>query len=67
MSHYIMFCADRLAVQLGYKKLYDKTNPFDFMEMISLESKTNFFEARVSDYALATKDNDELQFDLEGF
>jgi ribonucleotide reductase beta subunit family protein with ferritin-like domain len=68
MSDYIMYVADRLAVQLGYKKLYNKTNPFDFMEMISLEGKTNFFESRNSSYALATKDmNTELQFNVDDF
>jgi ribonucleoside-diphosphate reductase subunit M2 len=68
MTDYIMFCADRLAVQLGYKKIYNKTNPFDFMEMISLEGKANFFETRNSSYALATKDmNTELQFNIDDF
>lgn len=47
MSDYIEFVADRLVVQLGYAKLYSTKNPFDFMEMISLEGKTNFFEKRV--------------------
>lgn len=56
MGQYIQFVADRLSVQLGYDKIYNVANPFDFMEMISLESKTNFFEKRVSDYALANKD-----------
>ena len=56
MSDYIEFCADRLLVQLGYNKIYNKTNPFDFMENISLESKTNFFEKRVDAYALANTD-----------
>ena len=60
MIQYIQFVADRLSVQLGYEKIYNTPNPFTFMEMISLQSKTNFFEKRVSDYALATKvkDND---------
>ena len=53
MSQYIEFVADRLVVQLGYPKIYNSTNPFDFMEMISLDGKTNFFEARVSDYSLS--------------
>ena len=44
MSQYIEFVADRLIVQLGYEKIYNTNNPFDFMEMISLEGKTNFFE-----------------------
>jgi len=55
MTQYIKFVADRLALQLGYEKIYSVTNPFDFMELISLESKTNFFEKRVDSYALATK------------
>ncbi|KAF7332120.1 Ribonucleotide reductase small subunit [Mycena kentingensis (nom. inval.)] len=53
MSRYIEFVADRLLVALGNRKIYDVANPFDFMEMISLEGKTNFFEKRVSEYARA--------------
>jgi len=61
MSQYIEFVADRLVVQLGYDKIYNVTNPFDFMELISIEQKTNFFESRVSDYALANKTmNDDV-------
>jgi ribonucleoside-diphosphate reductase subunit M2 len=55
MSQYIQFVADRLCVQLGYKKIYNVVNPFDWMELISLQGKTNFFEKRVGDYALANK------------
>ena len=55
MKQYIEFVADRLLVQLGYEKYYKSTNPFSFMELISLEGKTNFFEKRVGEYALATK------------
>uniref|UniRef100_A0A6C0E3M8 Uncharacterized protein n=1 Tax=viral metagenome TaxID=1070528 RepID=A0A6C0E3M8_9ZZZZ len=55
MSQYIQFVADRLCLQLGYDKIYNVSNPFDFMELISIESKTNFFEKRVSEYALANK------------
>ena len=51
MSDYIEFVADRLAVQLGLKKIYGTHNPFDFMDLISLEGKTNFFEKKVSDYS----------------
>ena len=58
MSQYIKFVADRLSVQLGYKKIYDVLNPFDFMELISLEGKTNFFERTVSEYSLANKQTD---------
>ena len=55
MTQYIQFVADRLCVQLGYKKIYNATNCFPWMEMISLESKTNFFEKRNDSYALANK------------
>ena len=55
MTQYIKFVADRLVVQLGYKKIYNAANPFDFMELISLEGKTNFFERKVSEYSLANK------------
>lgn len=55
MAKYIEFVADRLSLQLGYPSIYGATNPFDFMEMISIEGKTNFFEKRVGEYALATK------------
>ena len=65
MIQYIKFVADRLVVQLGYKKIYDVTNPFPWMELISLESKTNFFEKRVSEYALATKQKEEDIFELK--
>lgn len=51
MTQYIQFCADRLLVALGYEKLYSATNPFDWMDMISLQGKTNFFEKRVSEYS----------------
>ncbi|HJP64565.1 MAG TPA: ribonucleoside-diphosphate reductase small subunit [Mucilaginibacter sp.] len=50
MSQYIEFVADRWLTELGYDKVYNATNPFDFMEMISLQGKTNFFEKRVGDY-----------------
>lgn len=53
MSQYIEFVADRLLVALGLKKHYNATNPFDFMEMISLQGKTNFFEKRVAEYQKA--------------
>jgi ribonucleotide reductase beta subunit family protein with ferritin-like domain len=51
MTSYIKFVADRLSVQLVQKKIYNSTNPFDFMELISLEGKTNFFEKKVSEYS----------------
>ena len=53
MSKYIEFVADRLLVQLGNDKHYNSENPFQFMEMISMEGKTNFFEKRVSEYSKA--------------
>ncbi len=65
MRKYIQFVADRLCVQLGFDKIYGTKNPFEFMEMISLESKTNFFESRVSDYALADKKREDDVFDMD--
>ena len=53
MCKYIEFCADRILLQLGHDKVYNTKNPFSFMEMISLEGKTNFFEKRVMDYSKA--------------
>lgn len=63
MSQYIEFVADRLAVQLGAPKLYNATNPFDFMELISLEGKTNFFEKKVSEYSRPTDSVNNIGFD----
>jgi ribonucleotide reductase beta subunit family protein with ferritin-like domain len=63
MNQYIEFVADRLAIQLGNEAIYKSTNPFDFMEMISLEQKTNFFESRVSEYSLAEKSGKDEAFD----
>jgi ribonucleoside-diphosphate reductase subunit M2 len=51
ICQYIEFVADRLLASLGNNKVYNATNPFDFMDMISLQGKTNFFEKRVSDYS----------------
>jgi ribonucleoside-diphosphate reductase subunit M2 len=65
MSQYIEFVADRLVVQIGYEKIYKASNPFDFMELISLEGKTNFFEKRVSDYALANKEVKDDVFSID--
>ncbi len=53
MKQYIEFVADRLMVELGYNKIYNSENPFDFMDMISLQGKTNFFEKRVAEYQKA--------------
>jgi ribonucleoside-diphosphate reductase subunit M2 len=50
MIEYIQFVADRLLTALGHPKLYNTTNPFDWMELISLQGKTNFFEKRVGEY-----------------
>ena len=68
MQQYIEFVADRLLVELGNEKVYNATNPFDFMEMISLQGKTNFFEKRVGEYQKAgvlSKDKDEAKFTLD--
>ena len=64
MSEYIEFCADRLVYALGYEKIYGTKNPFFWMELISLQGKTNFFEKRVAEYqkagvALAVKELNE--------
>jgi ribonucleoside-diphosphate reductase beta chain len=53
MCQYIEFCADRLLLSLGCAKYYNAANPFDFMEMISLQGKTNFFEKRFAEYQKA--------------
>jgi ribonucleotide reductase beta subunit family protein with ferritin-like domain len=50
MTSYIRFVADRLLTSLGHEKLYNAKNPFDWMDMISMQGKTNFFEARVAEY-----------------
>lgn len=73
MSQYLEFVTDRLLVELGCPKQYNSTNPFDFMEMISLQGKTNFFEKRVGDYQKAgvmkdkddTSDSRALSFDAD--
>lgn len=65
MKQYIEFVADRLFVQMGYEKYYKTANPFSFMELISLEGKTNFFEKRVGEYALATKTKTENVFSMD--
>jgi ribonucleoside-diphosphate reductase subunit M2 len=62
MVRYIKFVADRLTVQLGYDKIYNVKNPFPFMEMISLEGKSNFFEKRVGEYALTNNTQDKNTF-----
>lgn len=64
MCQYIEFVGDRLLVQLGCAKEYNVGNPLDFMELISLESKSNFFERTVSEYALANKEVNGDVFDF---
>lgn len=64
MKQYIEFVADRLCLQLGYDKIYKSANPFDFMELISVETKVNFFERTNSEYALANKTVDKNVFDF---
>jgi len=64
MSQYIEFVADRLAVQLGTPKIFGAHNPFDFMDLISLEGKTNFFEKKVSEYSRVSS-NAPLRLDEE--
>jgi ribonucleoside-diphosphate reductase subunit M2 len=66
MSQYIEFVADRLTVQLGCEKMYKTANPFDFMDLISLEGKTNFFEKKVSEYSRAMT-SDVIRNDEEDF
>jgi ribonucleotide reductase beta subunit family protein with ferritin-like domain len=67
MGKYIEFVADRLLVQLGYNKIYETPNPFTFMERISLEGKDNFFEKKVSTYALAGvgKTAEQMSFKID--
>ena len=67
MAQYIEFVADRLLMQLGYPKVYEAANPFEFMERISLEGKDNFFEKKVSNYAKAAvgKKQEDMSFSME--
>jgi len=69
MTQYVEFVADRLAVQLGCNKIFNSQNPFDFMELISLEGKSNFFEKRVSQYRKAgvgnTSTENKINFDSD--
>ena len=67
MQQYIEFVADRLLVELGNDKIYNVENPFDFMEMISLQGKTNFFEKRVGEYQKAgvTSGKESSSFSLD--
>ena len=61
MTQYLEFVTDRLLVELGCNKVYNVTNPFDFMDMISLQGKTNFFEKRVGEYQKAGVMNNDSQ------
>jgi ribonucleoside-diphosphate reductase beta chain len=68
MSQYIEYVADRLLQMFGIDKVYNATNPFDWMEMISVQGKTNFFEKRVGEYSNkanpnADSSNQQLSFD----
>jgi ribonucleoside-diphosphate reductase subunit M2 len=67
MTQYIEFVANRLAVQLGIQKIYQAQNPFDFMELISLEGKTNFFEKKVSEYSRVRDMVDNIRLDDDDF
>jgi ribonucleoside-diphosphate reductase beta chain len=64
MKQYIRFVADRLCVQLGTPKIYNAQNPFQFMEMIGMEGKTNFFEHKVSEYAFTRERQTSEAFSL---
>ena len=64
MSEYIEFVANRLLVQLGYEKLYNAKNPFDFMELISLRPKANFFEVRVGEYVKSGVGKEDEDFEI---
>jgi len=64
MTQYIQFVADRLCVQLGYDKIFNVSNPFNWMELISLEGKSNMFEKRISEYSLANKVKDDDIFEI---
>ena len=70
MTQYLEFVTDRLLVEFGCDKVYNSTNPFDFMDMISLQGKTNFFEKRVSEYQKAgvlkkEEEADKFSFDAD--
>lgn len=63
MTQYIEYVSDRLLKQVGQEKIWNSTNPFEFMETISLDGKTNFFEKRVGDYGKMDEDSCEIEFD----
>ena len=64
MIKYIKFVADRLLLQLGYSKVWNEKNPFDFMEMISMEQKGNFFETKISEYQKANMNDSNTNMEL---
>jgi ribonucleoside-diphosphate reductase beta chain len=64
MKQYLEFVADRLLMSLGVNKVYNSTNPFDFMENIAIQGKTNFFEKRVAEYQKAGVNNNSSIEDL---
>ena len=64
MCQYIEFIADRLLTQLNYNKMYNSSNPFDFMEQISIRGKSNFFEHRVSEYQTMNKEDKNIDDSL---
>ena len=67
MTQYIKYVADHLSTQLGYGKIYNVSNPFDFMDKIGMNIKTNFFEGRVTSYAKSGvgKTREEMSFALD--
>ena len=70
MTQYLEFVTDRLLVELGCDRVYNSSNPFDFMDMISLQGKTNFFEKRVGEYqkgGVMSKDTEDqkISFDAD--
>lgn len=67
MSSYIEYVADRLLVQLGYNKIWNSNNPFQFMERISIETKSNFFESRVSQYSKANVGTNQEHSEMRKF
>ena len=69
MGQYIEYIADRLLLMLNLDKIYNSPNPFDWMEMISIQGKTNFFEKRVGEYSNTANPNsnaEDNKFELDG-
>jgi ribonucleoside-diphosphate reductase beta chain len=64
MCQYLEFVADRLLVQLGYNKIWNTKNPFEWMELISLRPKSNFFELRVGEYSKSKLSENSTHFDI---